>query len=199
MISARNSGSKDGALMSAVRTSSRSRLARSSCTGSTAVTVTSPHRRPCGTRSIPCPARRGVLTGDVLEVCVHHRRADPLDQSAGHRAVLDPPGVLGLGPGPVRIAQPVADMQVRGTALAARRVLAPVQIDQVQPAQLADPHARRQQAKSLRAGPGPRSPRPAASPALPPGASSGAGGAAPWARAGWPASWISRGRGRRAR
>ena len=49
--------------------------------------------------------------------------------------------MLGLGLGAVRVIWAVADVHVWGAALSAGRVLAQVQVDQVQSAQLANPQA----------------------------------------------------------
>ena len=87
------------------------------------------------------PLIAGILGGHVSEVGVDHRRADPLDQPAGHNAVLGPPRVLGLRLGPVRVAGAMADVQVRRAALAAGRAFPKVQVHQVQPAQFTDPQA----------------------------------------------------------
>ena len=67
-----------------------------------------------------------------------HRRARPPDLPATQYAVLDHPRMLGLGPALVRIELPMADVNVRREALAAVRLLPQMQVDQVQPAQLAD-------------------------------------------------------------
>src|SRR5271167_851483 len=72
-----------------------------------------------------------ILGGHVAEVGVHHRRADPLDQPAGHRPALQPPRQLGLGLSAVRITGPVTDVDVRGAALPARRPVPQMQIRQV--------------------------------------------------------------------
>ena len=81
---------------------------------------------------------RRILGGQVLEIGMDHRRARPPDLPATQYAVLDHPRMLGLGPALVRIELPMADVNVRRDALAAARLLPQMQVDQVQPAQLAD-------------------------------------------------------------
>lgn len=81
----------------------------------------------------------GVLGGDVLEVGVDHRRARPAHRPAAYGVVLPGPGCLGFDPGPVGVVLAVADVHVRPPALTARGLLAQVQVDQAQPAQLTDP------------------------------------------------------------
>jgi hypothetical protein len=85
------------------------------------------------------PGVSRVLGRHVLEVGVDHRRGHPADEPAADDAVLDPPLVLGLGPGPVLVGLPVADVDVGGTALPALGRLPQVQVGQVQPAELPDP------------------------------------------------------------
>ncbi len=81
---------------------------------------------------------RRILGGQVLEIGMDHRRARPPDLPATQDAVLDHPRMLGLGPALVRIELPMADVNMRRDALAAARLLPQMQVDQVQPAQLAD-------------------------------------------------------------
>src|SRR5947209_4999192 len=70
-----------------------------------------------------------------------HRRAGAADQASAHHAILYRPVMLDLGTGPVRVDLPVADVHVRGPALAAAGVIAQVQVRKVQAAQLANPEA----------------------------------------------------------
>ena len=69
---------------------------------------------------------------------------------AGLTRLISPPvtmpssmrhGCLVLASAPVRVVRAVADVHVRGAALSAGRALAQVQVDQMQPAQLANPKA----------------------------------------------------------
>ena len=103
------------------------------------------------------------------------------------------PRVLGLGLGPVGVVGAVADVHVRVTALTAGRVLAQMQVDQVQPAELADPKARRRQPGHDQPVPRGVHRLPAASPALRRAASSDAGAAARLGASGLPAAGSSRG------
>jgi len=132
-----------------------------------------------------------VFGGDVVEVGVDHRRADPFDQSTAHGLAVDAPGVFGLRLGAVRVARAVTHVQVRAAALPARGVAAQMQVDQMQPTQLADPQAPVAQPGYDEAIPGRSHRRRAFAPGHRRAASSDAAAAAPAAPAGWPAptSW----------
>lgn len=105
---------------------------------------------------IACPRQPGCRAGEVdqehavngifrifrrhvLEIGPHHCRTCPADAPAPDDTVLDEPVVLGLDPRPVRVALAMADMDMSRPALTTGRVLAQVQVDQMQAGQLPDP------------------------------------------------------------